>query len=232
VATLVPSIAFFDWIGRLLHWIACFIRRILGLRCDRVLEQEVDQAVTETISNAPPGSEAWNGTYSWHSRFHVRVDESACRVTVTVRVRLRGGATTEAQRSAIETAIENKWNNKFKLCCRCCCCQDGYAIVTDLQFVDSGEHQTVDIGASTTDMTHWTANDTVDVTHEFGHMLGAPDEYFTVNGTNYGPGRQATGPVMNNPANNPVARNYDLIRDAVRSLLGTTCHTIAQNESY
>ena len=37
-------------------------------------------------------------------------------------------------------------------------------------------------------------------------MLGALDEYFTVNGVDWGPGRQATGAIMNNPANPPVAR--------------------------
>jgi hypothetical protein len=57
-------------------------------------------------------------------------------------------------------------------------------------------------------------------------MLGALDEYFTVNGVDYGAGRQPGGNIMNNPANAPVAHHYDLIRAAAADLLGTTCSTI------
>ena len=57
-------------------------------------------------------------------------------------------------------------------------------------------------------------------------MLGALDEYFTVNGVNWGPGRQAAGAIMNNPANPPVARNYDTIRQAAGALRGATYTTI------
>jgi hypothetical protein len=141
-----------------------------------------------------------------------------------VRVRL-SGAITDAQRTAWETAIENAWSNRFKLCCRCCCCRDGYTIVGDIQFVTSGEHQVVNVGASTTNMGNWGANDTVDVGHEFGHMLGALDEYFTVNGVDYDGARRADGTIMNNPANNPAAHHYDLIRAGVQQLLGTACTT-------
>jgi hypothetical protein len=62
-------------------------------------------------------------------------------------------------------------------------------------------------------------------------MLGALDEYFTVNGVNWGPGRQATGAIMNNPANPPVARHYDCIRQAANALRGTTYTTVAQSSS-
>ena len=62
---------------------------------------------------------------------------------------------------------------------------------------------------ATTNMGNWGATDTVDVTHEFGHMLGALEEYFTVNGIAWGAARQASGAIMNNPANPPVARHYD-----------------------
>jgi hypothetical protein len=75
-------------------------------------------------------------------------------------------------------------------------------------------------------MGNWGASDTIDVSHEFGHMLGALDEYFTVNGVNWGPGRQATGAIMNNPANAPVPRNYDTIRQAAVTLRGATYSTI------
>jgi len=101
--------------------------------------------------------------------------------------------------------------------------------VADIQFVTSGEHQVVNVGASTTNMGNWGATDTTDVRHEFGHMLGALDEYFTVNGVNYGPGGQATGNIMNNPANAAAAHHYELIRAAASDLLGTSCSTNSVN---
>jgi hypothetical protein len=182
-----------------------------------VLEQEVDAQRTETISDAPAGSEAWNGTYSWRARFHVRVDEPGCRVTVTIRIRIAGNITNQ-QRDAWEAAIQARWNDRFKLCCDGCCCIDGFPIVLDIVFVTANEHQVVNAGGSTTNMTNWGTNDTVDVGHEAGHMLGALDEYFTVNGVNYGPGRQASGNIMNNPANDPAAHHYDLVRATAEQL--------------
>jgi hypothetical protein len=216
-----------DWIWRIYCWI---LTRLFGRRCDDVRSQEIDQPRTETISNAPPGAEAWNGTYAWRARFLLTLDEPSCTARVLVRVRLVG-TITAAQRSAWETAIEAAWNARFKLCRRSCCCSDGLGIQTDIQFVGSGEHQVVNVGASTTNMGNWGASDTVDVSHEFGHMLGALDEYFTVNGVNWGPGRQATGAIMNNPANPPVARHYDCIRQAANALRGTTYTTVAQSSS-
>jgi hypothetical protein len=207
-------------------WLWCWIsRHFFGQHCDDVRSQEIDQAVTETISNAPAGAEAWNGTYGWRARFLLTLDEPSCTASVLVRVRLVG-TITAAQRSAWQNAIEAAWNSRFKLCRRSCCCSDGLEIATDIQFVTSGEHQVVTVGASTTNMGNWGASDTIDVSHEFGHMLGALDEYFTVNGVNWGPGRQATGAIMNNPANPPVARNYDTIRQAAGALRGATYTTI------
>lgn len=220
------------WWKRIWCWIWCWLTRILRMRhCDRVLSQEFDEPRTETISDAPAGSEAWNGTYSWRARFALTVDESTCRATATIRVRLVG-TITAAQRGAWETAIEAAWNKRFKLCSGCwCCCSDGMAIVSDIQFVTSGEHQVVNVGASTTNMGNWGATDTVDVSHEFGHMLGALDEYFTVNGIAWGPGRQASGAIMNNPANPPAARHYETVRAAAASLLARSLHTVAEGTS-
>lgn len=217
------------WLSRLLHKILCLIKKLLGKKCKRRLSREVDEARSQTITNAPAADNR-NGTYGWRARFRVTVDEKRCTVTVLVRIRLVGAASTAAQRTAIETAIESRWNNRFKLCCVCCCCKDGYDIVTDVEFVDRSEHQVVNLQDDTDDMTNWARNNTFDIPHEFGHMLGALDEYNTVNGTDFGNPSSPNGTIMNNSANNPVARHYDLIRDAVRALLGTRCVTRARNE--
>ncbi len=212
-------------------WIYCVIvTRFFRRGCDDVRSQEIDQPRTETISNAPPGSEAWNGTYGWRARFLLTLDEPSCTGRVLIRVRLVG-TITAAQRSAWETAIEAAWNARFKLCRKNCCCSDGLRIVTDIQFVTSGEHQVVNVGTSTTNMGNWGAADTVDVSHELGHMLGALDEYFTVNGVAFGAGRQATGAIMNNPANPPVARHYETVRQAAGALRAATYSTIPQSSS-
>lgn len=225
--TMTPIIVLIrDWWRRFV----CFILRRFGfVTCERVLTREVDEARTETISNAPAGAEAWNGTYGWNARFQLTIDEARCTATVTVRIRINGTITT-AQRNAWEQGIENAWNNRFKLCCTCCCCPDGYRVVFDVRFVASGEHHVVNAGATTTNMSNWGVNDTVDVGHEFGHMLGALDEYFTVNGVDFGPGRQANGNIMNNPANPPEAHHIELVQTAARAELGGTVTTKGATE--
>lgn len=220
--------AIIRWLERWWRRLICLILRIFGGRTCQVLSQEIDQPRTETISNAPPGAEAWNGTYGWRARFLLTYDEPACVIRVLVRVRL-AGTITAAQRSAWETSIEGRWNSMFKLCSDGCCCENGLPIATDIQFVTSNEHQVVNVGASTTNMGNWGAADTIDVRHEFGHMLGALDEYFTVNGVNWGLGRQATGAIMNNPANAPVARHYDTIRQSAAALTGRSQTTVSQS---
>ncbi len=224
------TIAFLRWLRSWWHRLVCIILRWLRrARCDRLHTREVDEQRTETISNAPPGSEAWNGTYGWRARFTVTVDEHHCTTTVVVRIRLVGTISV-AQRAAWEQAIEAAWNDRFALCCRCCCCGDGYRIGFDVQFVSSGEHQVVNVGANTTNMGNWGRDDTVDVCHEFGHMLGALDEYFTVDGVDYGPGRQPTGNIMNNPANAPEPHHVQLVERAAETELGTDCVTVRAGE--
>lgn len=217
-----------DCIRRFFHWLLCIIRWLFGHRCNRILTMEVEEQLTETISNAPAGLEEWNGTYPWTARFHVSVDEARCRLSVTVRVRINGALTGE-QRKAWEKNIEDAWSNRFKACCYCCCCRKGYHILTDIQFVNGGEHQIVTVGDSTLNMGEWGRNDTTRVRHEFGHMLGALDEYFTVNGVDFGMYDQADGNIMNNSQNYPVAHHYDLIQSAIQDLLGTSCRTISVN---
>lgn len=213
------------WSSRLACLLRCMRALFVKRLCNKVASTEVDSTVTEVMTNDPRG----DNTYVWNSRFLLSLDQPKCRITVTVRIRLTGNAITAGQRTAWKNAIEAKWSNTFKLCCLegCCrgCCSGGYTIAVDVQFVASSEHQVVAVGPSTLNMGNWSATDTVDVTHEFGHMLGNPDEYFTVNGTDYGPGRQANGNIMNNPANTPIARHFDLIKTQAQTLIGAgvTC---------
>ena len=215
--------AFLAWLANWWHNLLCFLRRLFGGEpCDGVFTRNVDEARTEVMSDAPPGFEAWNGTYAWRARFRTVVDQRACRVTVTIKVRLVG-TITDAQKTAWENAIEADWSNVFKLCCRCCRCRNGYAIVANIEFVTSGEDQVVNVGNSTTNMGNWGRNDTTAVSHEFGHMLGALDEYYTVDGTPWGLPFQTGAGIMNNPSEGPLARHYGLVEQAVEAELGTSC---------
>ncbi len=196
--------------------------------------RKVDRPTTEVISGAQAPYTSWNGTYSWHAKFTVVVSRNPCAVKVIVKLKVTG-AITAGQKAAWKSAIENKWNGKVKLYCEdadCAnACPDGYPVTFSIEYVNRGEHQTVAAVASTLDMGNWGVNDTTDVTHEFGHMMGNPEEYFTTNGVNYAvtvngvfyPFRSPNGTVMNNPANNPVARHYNVIREEAAKAMGISC---------
>jgi hypothetical protein len=74
----------------------------------------------------------------------------------------------------------------------------------------------------TPNMAHWGADDEAAIVHEFGHMLGCPDEYYTVsyNGMPVNPGIYdqtpfTTDSIMNNtgPKGRILPRHYALIRE-------------------
>ncbi len=72
----------------------------------------------------------------------------------------------------------------------------------------------------------------MDVTHEFGHMIGNAEEYFTTNGTNYATGgnagfRDPGGGIMNNPAERAHRRHFNLFREQVAAMLGLSTSACA-----
>ncbi|MDD5313412.1 MAG: hypothetical protein PHO26_10295 [Dehalococcoidia bacterium] len=182
-----------------------------------VLECEVDKWLRQITSNAGE----YDRVSEWVARFHLKIDKTNKLVTVTVYVRLIGEVSNSC-RDAWEKAIENAWSNIFKLCCN----SGDFQIVTDLQFVDRESHYGVHVDyQDTTDMRHWLSKDTINVRHEFGHMLGDLDEYYTVNGRPWGNPGQRKGSIMNNSKNRPAAHHYKLIQDTVAELLQDKCTT-------
>jgi hypothetical protein len=169
---------------------------------------------------------------------------------VIVKIKVTG-TITDAQKAGWKSAIESKWNGKAKLSCPdpscAAACPNGYPITIVVQYVTSGEDYAVtanDPSASggssvspsgtygvggTLRMDIWGVNDTTDIVHEFGHMLGNVDEYFTTNGVDYTYGgtksgfRDSTGGIMNNPSNNPLPSNYNLIAQQAGTTMGVTC---------
>jgi hypothetical protein len=210
--------------------VVCSVERVLGIDCDQVLQAEVDEYRLQTISDATPGYEGWNGTYDWQARLNAGNTESPCLVKAEVRIRVNGSI-AQADLVAWEKAIEGKWSKKFKVCDQGCCCRDGFAIEADVQWVGSGEHHVVTAGGGTANMRNWGRSDRDEVAHEFGHMLGNYDEYFTVNGMMWGDPGQIDGSCMNNPSNDPVARNYDLVRDTVAALRGSSCIVVGVGDT-
>lgn len=208
--------------------------------------REVNTSVSETISNAPAPYTAWNGTYSWSSKFTVEPDRAGCSVKVIVKIKVTG-TITDAQKAAWKSAVEGKWSGKVKLVCPdpacAAACPGGYTVNVELRYVTSGEHYEVTANTpaateggragigGTTSMTGWGVNDTTDITHEFGHMLGNPEEYFTTDGTDYTAGgtkqgfRDAGGGIMNNPSGDPTTANYELIRTNAAAAMGLSCTT-------
>jgi hypothetical protein len=210
--------------------------------------RDVDRAVTETISHAPTAFAAWNNTYSWRSKWRLRLNTKAPDQSLELICRIYSTASA-AQKQIWENAITSKWSNKFAFCVlkdplpapgagdRV---QERYPIKIAIAWLDSatGADYTVIAntpGASeggrsgvggTTSMTGWGTSDTTDITHEFGHMLGCPEEYFTTNGVDYaaehgGVGFRAPGAgVMNNPAGPALKRNFDVIRQEAATLRG------------
>jgi hypothetical protein len=206
--------------------------------------KEVSETVSETISGAPEKYKAWNGKYSWKSKFRVEPSRNPCGVKVIMKLKVTG-TVTDAQKSAWKSSCEGKWSNKVKLKCpdpACTeACPGGYPVKVEIQWVDSGEHYTITANSAaakeggragiggTTSMTGWGVDDTTDIAHEFGHMLGCPEEYFTTDGTDYTDGgkksgfRDSDGGIMNNPSNNPKPSNFEAIKKAAAAAMGLTC---------
>jgi hypothetical protein len=134
-----------------------------------------------------------------------------------------------------EEAIEGKWSNHYAILVageKPDAPGTRYPITISLEFVTEAAKADYKVTANspgttangraglsgTTRMNRWGTSDTVDITHEFGHMLGNHEDYFTTNGHDYTRGgklsgfRDEGGGIMNNPSEDPFARHYDLIR--------------------
>ena len=136
---------------------------------------------------------------------------------IRVRVRLAPDATitpasVAALQSTWEGAIEAAWNNR-----RACgqgaegaCC-----FTFDVEWVTSGEQQVVRVipGPARSNMGTWDDQDTGAVAaHEFGHMIGHPDEYADAACPMRSP--VATGTIMHDNSTTFVDRLFDrLARD-------------------
>jgi hypothetical protein len=133
--------------------------------------------------------------YGWTAAYAQR----GTRITVRIRLDPDAGisATTMATlRDRWRAGIENKWSDRFG-CCTDPGCIGRCALTFRVEWVTSGEHHRVRVrvGPARSNMTTWDTQDSGDAaSHEFGHMLGHPDEYSESNCPNRSPVN--TGTVM------------------------------------
>jgi hypothetical protein len=128
----------------------------------------------------PVGTErSWNMSecnYNWPVKFY----QMGTHVLVKIQLVGVGNVTAAqlAQRQPVwRNAIIAKWSDRFK-----CLAPNGESapITFDVQWVASNAHQVVNVSPSgvATNMRSWNIIDSGDaISHEFGHMLGLPDEY-------------------------------------------------------
>jgi hypothetical protein len=200
-----------------------------------------DVRITETISNAPARYSDWNKEFSSWSRFAIALDDAAKTLTVIMRLYSAADPKVKTRWAA---AVEKKWGGLFGLHvsgAAAGAAAECFRINVDIQWVDSAgkAHYTIAPSASgstsggraglggTTGITDWGIADTTDITHEFGHMLGNTDEYFTTNGIDFSHGdpkkkgfRDVGGGIMNNPSENPEPRHYESVRLHAATVLG------------
>jgi len=198
---------------------------------------EVNKPTTETISNAPAGASDWNKTFNWNAKFQVVYNLSSKRITIVSRLY---STASDAIKTGWKNAIESKWGKgQFNLEVWQGCEPKVFPIDVDIQWVNdpAKAHYTITPNApgatqngragvgGTTGMTGWGTADTTDVPHEYGHMLGNAEEYFTTNGVDYTYGGTRSGfrdrgaGIMNNPSESPFPRHYELVRTGFANMM-------------
>lgn len=113
--------------------------------------------------------------YGWRAGYN----QADTHVSIRIQLNPDAGitdATMNTLRTTWRDGIIGKWSNRFD----CVGNGQGKRITFDVQWVASGAHHVVRVqpGPARSNMTNWDTQDTGDVaSHEFGHMLGHPDEY-------------------------------------------------------
>jgi len=146
--------------------------------------------------------------YTWTAAFQ----QTWTHIRVRIRLNQDAGipnATINTLQTTWKNGIENRWSNQWG------CGQDGELtcrLTFEVLWVASNEHRTVQVRQGVagvpeqTNLGTWDTLDTAAVAaHEFGHMLGNPDEYSTDPNC---PTRSPvnTGTIMDNNSTNIPAR--------------------------
>lgn len=103
---------------------------------------------------------------------------------ITARIRLNPDSDVSSTllvevKTRWKLGIEDKWSYRFA-CCNRPDCNTKCALTFEVQWVSENEHLTVRVkkGDGRSNLSLWHTDDSGDVaSHEFGHLLGHPDEY-------------------------------------------------------
>ncbi len=154
--------------------------------------------------------------YAWTARY----EQTWSHVRIRIRLNPDAGITA-GQLANLETtweqAIEASWRD------RRACARGGEApcaFTFDVQWVTSNEHHLVRVrpGPARSNMTTWDTADTGAVAaHEFGHMLGNPDEYTDAACPSRNPVN--TGTIMDNNSATFVDRFFQRLATDIGSTL-------------
>nr|WP_321349289.1 RHS repeat-associated core domain-containing protein [uncultured Methanoregula sp.] len=194
-----------------------------------VVEKVVYESVSQTFTDVPPGEQYRNGTFNWKSKFVIKFDSEACKADIVLSLWTTVSADVW---SLWSSAINQRWNGQFKLCCPGKCCgAEGNGIT--MTIVPEKKEGTTFNSAwyamksrnTTENMTTWSTSDVTDIPHEVGHMLGNKDEYYTVDGVAYG--TAGSGTIMGSHLGAPQAKHYNMISKH----LGDKCKVIGINET-
>jgi len=152
--------------------------------------------------------------YGWTAAYRQTWTHIVVRINLNPDAGISNTTITNLQNTWQQT-IESRWSNVWgagrsgELRC---------PFTFDVQWVGSNAHHNVRVrtGPATGNMTTWDTSDTGAVaSHEFGHMLGNPDEYTTNTCPNRSPVN--TGTIMDNNSNNIPARLLQGLADNIGS---------------
>jgi hypothetical protein len=174
----------------------------LGNVLRTLVRQEISFSVSECV-------------FGWTARYQ----QTWSDVIVRIRLNPDAGITEQTMaglRGTWETTIQDRWSNRWAI---------GRAgeialpMRFDVQWVGSNEHHAVRVqpGPARSNMGTWDTQDTGAVAaHEFGHMIGNPDEYSEPDRC---PNRNpvSTGTIMDNNSNTIPARLLDRVAANVQS---------------
>jgi hypothetical protein len=151
-----------------------------------VQRQETPAPAPAPPAPAPPASTAVSthiidGPYGWQSRFDVTLTAGECRVVVKPKIVPDAGVPAtdvEAVKRRATAAFTRLFDNQFVLTD----VADGtrYTLRTAVQFVDTGEHYTINLhaGNNRSNLSEWSVGRPDETfAHELGHQLGLKDEY-------------------------------------------------------
>jgi hypothetical protein len=196
------------------------------------LKREVNEKVGQVMSGMVQA--AWNASYSWRARFALYLINNELLVEIRAKVKPAPGCDENTMRYTWQREIGKKWQNlafiwkdygtggELTIPVRVVMTWENNALMAHCQVTPNlpgggGMGGTHGVGG-TTSMTSWGTGDPLDIPHEVGHMLGAPDNYGKIDfksepiqSIDWPKGRVNGLGIMNNPAEYPCGRSVWLV---------------------